>query len=111
MNWLENAGKAEGIEAYARVLLNWYKKGTRWIMITDEEGTPIETMLLSALKDVPDPELRSQIEEAMTKKPAKEKAKPSKAQMKTEEEISEKINELKGLVKENRRLKNLSLLM
>jgi len=99
MNWLENVGRAEGLEAYARVLLNWYKNGTYWIMITDEDEAPIQPMLLSALKEVPNPELRREIEDALTIKPAQGKAEPSKAQIKAEEEISETIAGLKGLVK------------
>jgi len=70
VNWLENAGRAEGLEAYARVLLNWYKNGTWWTNVTDEDEAPIEPMLLSAMKEVPDPELRKEVEEALTIRPA-----------------------------------------
>lgn len=74
LTWLENAEKVEGLEAYARVLLEWYKKGKLWIDITDEDETPIEPMLLEALKCVTDPELRREIEEALTKATNKKKA-------------------------------------
>ena len=62
--------------------------------ITDEDQAPIEPMLLSALKEVSDPELRREIEEALSIKPAKEK--PSKKQVKAVEEIAEKLEELKN---------------
>jgi len=96
MNWLENADKAEGLEAYARVLLNWYKNGTWWINVTDEDEAPIEPMPLSALKEVPDPGLRKEIEDALTIKPAPDE-KP-KAQVNAEKEITKKIDGLRELV-------------
>jgi len=96
MNWLENADKAEGLEAYARVLLNWYKNGTWWINVTDEDEAPIEPMLLSALKEVPEPGLRKEIEDALTIKPAPDE-KP-KARVNAEKETTKKIDGLRGLV-------------
>ena len=95
LNWLKTAGKVEGLEAYARVLLNWYTHGERWMYITDEDQAPIEPMLLSALKEVSDPELRREIEEALSIKPVKKA--PSKKQVKPGEEIAEKLEELKKL--------------
>jgi len=95
LNWLKTAGKVEGLEAYARVLLNWYAHGERWMYITDEDEAPIEPMLLSALKEVSDPELRKEIEEALWIKPAKKK--PSKKQVKAVEEIAEKLEQLKKI--------------
>jgi len=95
LNWLRMAGKVEGLEAYARVLLNWYAHGQRWLHVTDEDQAPIEPMLLSALKEVSDPELRREIEEALSIKPVKKK--PSKKQVKTVEEIAEKLEELKKI--------------
>jgi len=97
LNWLDKAGKAEGLEAYARVLLNWYKNGKRWIHVTDEDEAPIEPMLLSALKEVADPQIREAIEEELSIKTPKEK--PSRKQAKTEEEITEKLEKLKKEVK------------
>jgi len=84
------------LEAYARVLLNWYKNGTWWINVTDEDEAPIEPMLLSALKEVPDPGLRKEIEDALTIKPAPDE-KP-KAQVNAEKEITRKIDGLRELV-------------
>jgi hypothetical protein len=52
-------------EAYARVLLNWYKTGRFWIHVTDEIEAPVEHMLLHSLKDVADPRLRNEIQEAL----------------------------------------------
>jgi len=93
LNWLDKAGKVEGLEAYARVLLNWYKNGKRWIAITDEDEAPIEPMLLSALKDVVDPQIREAIEEELSTKAPVEKL--GRKQVKSEEEITEKLERLK----------------
>ena len=68
LNWLEKAGRIEGLEAYARVLLEWYRRGKFWMYVTDEDEAPVEPMLLEALKQVEDPELRREIEEALKKK-------------------------------------------
>lgn len=67
LSWMNMAGKAEGFEAYVRVLLNWYRNGKLWMDVTDEDEAPIEPMLLEALKHVMDPELRREIEEALAK--------------------------------------------
>ncbi len=67
LSWTEIAGKAEGFEAYARVLLNWYKSGKLWMYVTDEDEAPIEPLLLEALKHAMNPELRKEIEETLSK--------------------------------------------
>lgn len=67
LNLMEKADKAEGFEAYVRVLLEWYRNGKLWMYVTDEDEAPIEPMLLEALKLVMDPELRREIEEALAK--------------------------------------------
>jgi len=84
VNWLEKAGKVEGLEAHARVLLNWHKNGKLWMYVTDEDEAPIEPMLLSALKEVSDPQLRQEIEEELSMKP-EEGEKPSENQAEAEE--------------------------
>ena len=58
-------------EAYARVLLNWYKTGRYWIHVTDEIEAPVENMLLHSLKDVADPRLRNEIQETLIVSPHK----------------------------------------
>jgi hypothetical protein len=95
--------KSEGLEAYARVLLNWYTNKKRWIYVADEDQTPIEPMLLHTLKDVSDPQLRRQIEEALMIKPRKnaggkrqaEKAVDKEAKVKTEDEEAEHSEDAK----------------
>lgn len=77
LNMMRGMGKArpeglEGFEAYARVLLDWYKNGRRWIHVTDETEAPVEPMLLHALKDVVDPQLRRDIQEALIIRPRKQ---------------------------------------
>lgn len=67
LSWMEVAGKAEGFEAYVRVLLGWYRNGKLWIDITDEDEAPVEPMLLEALKHVVNPKLRREIEDVLTK--------------------------------------------
>jgi hypothetical protein len=57
--------RAEGFEAYARVLLDWYTHGKLWIDSLDGEEVSVETLLLDALKTVVDADLRRQIEEAL----------------------------------------------
>ena len=71
-SWMNMAAKAEGFEAYVRVLLNWYKNGKLWIYVTDEDEAPIEPMLLEALKHVTNNKLRQEIEEVLTKTAEKE---------------------------------------
>lgn len=60
MQGMEKA-RSEGLEAYTRVLLNWYVNGRQWIHISDESTAPIEPMLLHALKDVNNPQLRQRL--------------------------------------------------
>jgi hypothetical protein len=67
LNLMETVGKAEGFEAYVRVLLGWYRNGKLWMYITDEDEAPIEPMLLEALKLVANCKLRQEIEESLTK--------------------------------------------
>ena len=97
LNWLDNAGKVEGLEAHARVLLNWYRNGKMRIDTTDEDEAPIEPMLLSTLKDIADPQLREAMEEELLIKPSEEK--PSRKQVKTEEEITEKLEKSRKEIK------------
>jgi len=75
------------------VLLEWYRSGKKWIDVTDEDEAPIEPMLLQALRNVADPQLRREIEAALTTKTGKTKAKPEVSVM------EEKIAELRKLVK------------
>ena len=56
--------RAEGFEAYARVLLDWYTHEKFWFQVGEAE-TSVETLLLDSLKVVNDPELRRRIEEAL----------------------------------------------
>ena len=94
LNMLDAAGPGEGFEAYARVLLEWYRSGKKWIDVTDADEAPVEPMLLEALKDIGDPQLRREIEEALTKK------EKGKAKDKPEVRVMEKkVAELKKLVK------------
>jgi hypothetical protein len=64
---MREAAKArtEGIEAYARVLLDWYMHGKFWVRGSEVEELSVETLLLDALKTVADPELRGRIEDAL----------------------------------------------
>jgi hypothetical protein len=57
---------AEGLEAYARVLLTWYLAGKRYFNSARKDEESVEGLLLECLKVVSDPELRLRIEEALT---------------------------------------------
>ncbi|MEM2631517.1 MAG: hypothetical protein QXE00_03005 [Candidatus Bathyarchaeia archaeon] len=67
LNMLRAMGEAEAesFEAYARVLLNWYKGGKYWVYVTDENEAPVEFLLLEALKKVRNKALREEIEEVL----------------------------------------------
>jgi len=101
VNWLDKAGRVEGLEAYARVLLSWHRNGKLWMYVSDEDEAPIEPLLLSVLKEVSDPELRREIEEELSMKPGEEEEeKPSEKQAEAEADIAEKLKKLKDLRKE-----------
>ena len=113
LNMMQGMAKTrpEGFEAYARVLLNWYTSEKHWIHVTDENEAPVEPMLLHALKEVADPQLRKEIQEALMIRPleqARKKGKSKKSRVKekpaAKEEpppkpaaatISERIEEIK----------------
>jgi hypothetical protein len=69
--------RVQGSEAYARVLLNWYKNGKHLISVSDKGEAYVETLLLQALTDVADPPLRRSIEEALKIGPRKQAEKES----------------------------------
>ena len=73
LNMMQGMAEArlQGLESYARVLLNWYNNGKQWVQVSDENDVPVETMLLHALTDVADPQLRRDIEEALMMRPSK----------------------------------------
>jgi len=70
--------RSGGFEDYARVLLDWYRAGERWVHVTDESEVAVDNMLLQALKDVADPELRREIREALAIEPRKQPEKMSR---------------------------------
>jgi hypothetical protein len=59
--------RSQALEAYARVLLNWYSNGKQWVPVSDESEAPVETVLLHALMEVADPQLRRGVQEALMK--------------------------------------------
>jgi len=60
--------QAEGVNAYARILLNWYTHGKHWFHTLGEDDAPVEGLLIEVLKTVTNTELRQQIEETLTTK-------------------------------------------
>jgi hypothetical protein len=94
----------EGFEAYARVLLNWYKNGQLWMRVTDETEASVEPMLLHALKDVADPQLRRDIQEALMIKSRKKACNKDKTKKSTVmgklavSDTSKRIEEIKKQV-------------
>jgi hypothetical protein len=67
--------KSGGLEDYARVLLNWHRNGQYWVRITDENEVTVEHLLLNALKELPDEQLRKEIRESLMWEPRKKRAK------------------------------------
>jgi hypothetical protein len=57
--------RAEGFDAYARVLLDWYTHGKYWFSVGDDDDVSVEALLLDSLKVVTDAELRRRIEKAL----------------------------------------------
>lgn len=98
--------RSKSFEAYARVLLNWYKNGKMWIHVTDESEAPVEPMLVHALKDVVNPQLRKDIQETLMIRPRKqpdsieEKKKPTETLVDEPKQvtISERIDNIKKQV-------------
>jgi hypothetical protein len=60
--------QAEGINANARVLLNWHRQGKRFFHAPGQDDSPVEGLLLEVLKTVTDSELRQQIEQTLIAK-------------------------------------------
>ena len=56
--------RVDGLEAYARVLLEWHTNGKLWVSSGDDDVS-VELLLLEALKTISDADLRRRIEEAL----------------------------------------------
>jgi hypothetical protein len=56
--------RVEGFDAYARVLLDWYTHEKYWFSVNDSDAS-VEALLLDSLKVVTDAELRQLIENAL----------------------------------------------
>ena len=67
--------KSGRFEDYVRVLLDWYKNGQYWTQVTDENPVSVEHLLLDALKELPDEQLRKEVREALVYKPRGRKKK------------------------------------
>jgi hypothetical protein len=81
--------RIESLEAYARVLLNWYKNGKTWIHMMDESEVAVEPMLLQVLKDVVDPQLRRDIEEILVFRSRRQADKIDSRRKSTERPVTE----------------------
>ena len=66
LGWMRGVAKAraEGFDAYARVLLDWYTHEKYWFSVGDDDVS-VEALLLDSLKMVADSDLRRQIEETL----------------------------------------------
>lgn len=93
LNLLKTMRGSEGYEAYARVLLSWYREGRQW-MDTDDDEVSIEPMLLETLKHVADSELRKDIETALI-----ERGRDGATVSPEKSAFDEKFKQLKKLVK------------
>jgi hypothetical protein len=67
LNMLRSMGEArrECFDAYARVLLDWLRKGVYSVFTANEAEASVGYMLLQALRQVADPGLRREVEEAL----------------------------------------------
>ncbi|MGD0978783.1 MAG: hypothetical protein ABR962_06530 [Candidatus Bathyarchaeia archaeon] len=74
LNMMQSMARARsgGFEDYARVLINWYRTGQYWIHVTAENEVSVEHMLLHALKEVADPQLRREIRETLMIEPRRQ---------------------------------------
>lgn len=68
LNWLGSMRRVEGLEAYARVLLDHYRSGQYWIEGDGESEISVKAHLLELLKQLPNAETRFEIEEALKKR-------------------------------------------
>jgi hypothetical protein len=61
--------RIDGVEAYARVLLDWFLHGKYWLTLRSsgdkDDDVPVETLLLDALKVVVNLGIRKRIEDAL----------------------------------------------
>jgi hypothetical protein len=78
--------RSEGFEAYARVLLSWYTNRRYLINLADGSEAFVEPMLLQALRDVSDPQLRRDIQEVLMIKPSKRTLKKDEGKKSTAKE-------------------------
>jgi len=63
-----SAAKTEDVEAEARIMLAWLKKGVYWISLGGEKETSTKGRLLHLLPMVENAELKKEIEETLKKK-------------------------------------------
>ena len=62
-----SAAKNEDVEAEARIMLAWLKKGDYWVSLGGEEETSTRGRLLELLPKVKDSTLKMQVAEALEK--------------------------------------------
>jgi hypothetical protein len=77
-------GKPEGLDAYATVLLNWYKSGVSSVDPASENDVPVRVLLLNSLKEVADPQLREQIKRVLIEKTRRQMEREPKEERSTE---------------------------
>jgi len=63
-----SANKTESVEAEARVMLAWLKKGKYWVNLGGGEETSTRGRLLELLPKIEDAKLREEIEETLKEK-------------------------------------------
>ena len=79
--------RSEGFEDYARVLLNWQSRGQYWVRVTAENEVSVEHLLLNALKEITDPQLRREIREALMYEPRRREKKMDKQKKAAEKSV------------------------
>lgn len=110
--------RCESFDAYARVLLDWLRKDVYYVVTVDEAEASVEYMLLEALKQVTDPNLRKEVEEALknarskveieeSPPPVIEQARPESAEVESKREVEPSVEELKRKIADLKRAKEL----
>ena len=85
--------RVESLDDYANVLLTWYERGERWVYSEDRQVS-LDDMLLSVLRNVSDPRLRSKIRRALTAKHDDEKDKDDDVTESENEDYDQEEEEL-----------------
>jgi hypothetical protein len=102
--------RSEGFQSYVRVLLDKWNHDIGWIGVDNEKSVSIGYLLLNALKDVADPQLRGEVQEALMIKQRRKQARDKRETGEQEgEEAEESEVDSEGEEAEGDKMKGLSV--